>query len=236
MTDIIEIWEDKACAGTFLIATGFNRNHKKVLELVRTYEDDFLHFGPLKGRKLKSTGGRAANEIMLNEEQTMFLATLMKNNTEVVRFKMLLVSKFKQMRLLLDRVQQNKADPILLETRNAGKIVRKITTGAMKEFVEYSKEQGSGSPERYYMNITKMMNGLLFIVEGKFKVLRDVMSIQQLMTVSSAEQIIDRGLRDGMSKKKYYKDIYKDVKSRVMIFADLHGQSNVITKQLEESK
>jgi len=73
----------------------------------------------------------------------------------------------------------------------------------------------------------------MFIVQGKFKNVRELMTTQQLMTVSSAEQIIDRGLRDGMSRKKYYKDIYKDVRAKVELFADLHGQSEVISKQLD---
>ena len=58
------------------------------------------------------------------------------------------------------------------------------------------------------------------------------MSVQQLMTCSSAEQIIDRGLIDGMNRKKYYKDIYQDIKTKVALFAELHGQSEVISKQL----
>ena len=106
MEDVIEIWEDEPKAGTYLIAKGFNRNHKKVLELIRTYENDFLDFGPLKRRKLKSTGGRAANEIMPNEDQTMFLGALMRNNVKVVKFKKLLVSKFKEMRLLLHTLKK----------------------------------------------------------------------------------------------------------------------------------
>ncbi len=232
MVNVIEIWEDEPRAGTYLIAKGFDRNHKKVLELVRKYESDFLDFGPLKGRKLKSTGGRAANEIMLNEDQTMFLGTLLKNNKRVVEFKKLLVSSFRDLRLKFDSLQSKKNEPEYIATRTAGKLVRKTTTDAMKDFVEYAKSQGSGSPERYYSNITKIMNGLLFIVDGKFKNLREVMSVTQLMTTSSAEQIIDRGLRDGMSHKKFYKDIYQDVKSRVMIFADLHGKSEVIEQSL----
>jgi hypothetical protein len=59
------------------------------------------------------------------------------------------------------------------------------------------------------------------------------MTVPQLMTCSSAEQIIDRGLQDGMSRKKYYKDIYKDVKAKVEIFAGLHGKSEVISEQLK---
>jgi len=236
MVDSIEIWEDEPRAGTFLIAKGFDRNHKKVLELVRKYENDFLDFGPLKGRKLRSTGGRAANEIMLNEDQTMFLGTLLKNSKKVVEFKKLLVLKFGELRGKLEKIHSNKRKPEHIETRTASKLARKTTTDAMKEFVEYAKSQGSNSADRYYANITKMMNGLLFIVEGKFKNLREVMSITQLMTISSAEQIIDRGLRDGMSRKKFYKDIFKDVKKRVMTFADLHRKSKVIEDYMKEDR
>ena len=234
MVDVIEIWEDEARAGTALIAKGFDRNHKRVLELVNKYTSDFEDFGRLKRRQLKSTGGRAANEIMLNEDQAMFLGTLLRNNKESVLFKKLLIKKFKECRLKLESLQKIKSEPDRIVARSAGKLVRKTTTDAMQEFVEYAKSQGSGSPEKYFMSITKMMNGLLFIVNGKFKNLRNVMSTKQLMTVSSAEQIIDRGLRDGMSRKKYYKDIYQDVKKRVMTFAELHGQSEVIEQHLLE--
>ena len=42
MENTIEIWEDEPRAGTSLIAKGFDRNHKKVLELIRKYENDFM--------------------------------------------------------------------------------------------------------------------------------------------------------------------------------------------------
>ena len=76
------------------------------------------------------------------------------------------------------------------------------------------------------------INSLLFIVDGTFKNLRDLMTRKQLMTVSSAEQIIDKALKDGMRKKMFYKEIYKLIKHRVQLFADLHGQSEIISKQL----
>ena len=59
-----------------------------------------------------------------------------------------------------------------------------------------------------------------------------MLTVQQLMTVSTAEQIIDKGLSVGMSRKKFYKEIYKDVRAKVELFAELHGQSEVIRKQL----
>ena len=186
----------------------------------------------LKVRKLRSTGGRAANEFLLDEDQFMFLGTLLKNTNKVVDFKFSIIQQFKKCRKQLEQTNKYHQQPKYKITREASILVRRTTTDAMQEFIEYAKVQGSKNSGMYYANITKMMNGLLFIVEGKYKNLRNVMSIQQLMTVSSAEQIIDRGLRDGMSRKKYYKDIYQDIKKRVETFAELHGKSDVISDLL----
>ena len=228
----VEVFEDEARTGSFLLAAGLERDHKKVRDLIEKYRSDFEDFSVLKKRKLRSTGGRAANEYMLDEDQFMFLGTLLRNTKKVVEFKKAIIKQFKKCRQELGSLQQHKQAPEYQITRDAGKIVRKQTTDVMKQFVEYAKSQGSENAERYYSNITRMLNGLLFIVEGKYKNLREMMTVQQLMTVSSAEHIIDRGLREGMSRKKYYKDIYKDVRKKVELFAELHGKSEVISKQL----
>lgn len=231
----VEIYEDEPRAGTYLISQGFEREHKVILELIRKYENDFEYFGSLKRRKLKSTGGRAANEILLNEDQTMFLGTLLRNNKQSVEFKKNLIMAFKECRMKLESVQGFRSQPGYHTVRGTGKIVRNQTTDVIKRFVEYAEGQGSRNAGMYYTNITRMVNGLLFIVDGKFKNLREVMSVQQLMTISSAEQIIDRGLRDGMSRKKFYKDVYQDVRSKVKLFADMHGKSEVVQKYLNNN-
>ena len=233
MTNEVEMWESVARAGSYLLAQGLEREHKVVRDLIEKYREDFEDFSVLKTRKLKSTGGRAANEYMLDEDQFMFLGTLLRNNKKIVAFKKAIILQFKKCRLENESLLKHKQQPNYQLTRDAGKVVRKQTTDAMKDFTEYAKLQGSKSPGMYYMNITKMTNALLFIVEGKFKNLREMMTTQQLMTVSSAEQIIDRGLKDGMSRKKFYKEIYKDIKKRVMTFAELHGKSEVIQKFLD---
>jgi len=222
-----------ARAGSYLLAQGLDRDHKAVRDLIVRYKEDFEDFSVLKTRQLKSTGGRAANEYMLDEDQFMFLGTLLRNNKKVVAFKKAIILQFKKCRIENESLQQHKQQPKYQITRDAGKVVRKQTTDAMKDFTEYAKTQGSKSPGMYYVNITKMVNGMLFIVEGRFKNLREMMTTQQLMTVSSAEQIIDRGLKDGMSRKKFYKEIYKDVKSRVFQFSELHGKSEVIQNFLD---
>lgn len=234
--DEVEIYNNEPRAGTFLISQGFNRQHRIIIELIENYKEDFREFGSFKRRKQAATGGRAANEYLLNENQAMFLGTLLRNNAQTVKFKKELIKAFDRCRKQLEAIQKHKTKPDYQISRDAGKIVRKNTTDTMQRFVEYAKSQGSQNAERYYSNISRMLNGLLFIVQGKYKNLREVMTIHQLMTVSSAEQIIDRGLLDGMSHKKYYKDIYKSVRERVELFAELHGQSEIIVKQLEDKE
>jgi hypothetical protein len=229
----VEVWEDEARAGSFLLSQGLEREHKPIRDLIERYREDFEDFSLLKKRKLRSTGGRAANEYMLNEDQFMFLGTLLRNNKKVVAFKKAIIQQFKRCRLENESLQRHKREPEYQVIRDAGKIVRKQTTDVMKTYIEYAESQGSKNATMYYSNITRMLNGLLFVTEGKFANLREVMTTQQLMTVSSAEQIIDRGLKDGMSRHVFYRDIYQDVKKRVMTFAELHGQSKVIDNYLE---
>lgn len=200
--------------------------------MIEKYKTDFEYFQDLKSRKVK-TKGRPVIEYWLNENQALLLCTYLRNSPIVRQFKIKLIEEFNKLKKQNNAFYQHKQQPEYQITRDAGKIVRKQATDTMQEFVEYAKEQGSQNAEKYYGNITRMMNGLLFIVEGKFKNLRSVMPIPQLMTCSSAERIIDRGLRDGMNKKKYYKDIYKEVRSKVEFFAELHGKSEIMSKQLQ---
>ena len=230
----VEIYNDEARTGSFLLAQGLGRNHKKVRDLIEKYREDFEDFSLLKKRKLKSTGGRAANEYLLDEDQFMFLGALLRNTEKVVAFKKAIIKQFRACRRQLESVQQTHRQPEYQITRDAGKLVRRQTTDVMKEFVRYAENQGSKNAQLYYMNITKMMNGLLFIVNGKFKNIRNILTVQQLMTCSSAEQIIDKGLATGMSRNKYYKEIYKDVRGKVELFAELHGQSDVISREMVE--
>lgn len=236
MSKEVEIFEDEARTGSYLLAQGLEREHYMIVELIKKYQSDFEDFSSLKLRKLKSTGGRAANEYMLDEDQFMFLGTLLRNTKKVVAFKKAIIQQFKKTRKRLEQFEQHRKEPEYQITRDAGKLVRKQTTDVMKQFIEYAESQGSKNAEKYYCNITRMLNGLLFIVDGKYKNIRNMMSVPQLMTCSSAEQIIDRAIQDGMSRKKYYKEIYKDVRAKVETFAELHGKSEIIDKQFLTEK
>lgn len=233
LKDIVVIQSGEPVAGTWLIAQGFQREHKNVLRLVKKHIKRFETLGVVRERKYCSTGGRPVIEYLLNEQQAVFLGTLFKNQNDLILdFKLSLVKEFYRMKNAIIRAKAQHTDTEWIEARREGKIIRLEATDAIKEFEAYAIKQGSEHSDMYYVNITKMMNGLLFIVDGTFKNLRELMTSRQLMTVSSAEQIIDKALKDGMRKNIYYKDIYKLIKERVQLFADLHGQSEIMSKQL----
>jgi hypothetical protein len=81
----VEIYEDEARTGSYLLAQGLEREHKIVTNLIRKYQEDFEDFGTLPIKKLTSTGGRAANDYMLNYDQFVLCVALMKNNDQVVK-------------------------------------------------------------------------------------------------------------------------------------------------------
>lgn len=228
----IQVFDETPRAGTFFIAKGFNREHKTVAKLIERYREDFEDFGTLKVRKIK-TKGRPVIEFWLNEQQALLLGTYMRNNKIVREFKKKLIRQFEKLRVQNEALKKHKQQPQYTQIRNTGKLTRLETTDIIQKFVEYSQKQGSKHADYYYSNITRMVNGLLFIVEGKFKNLREVMTTQQLMTISSAEQIINKGLSEGMKSKMFYKDIYKLIKGRVFQFAELHGKSEVIDHYLQ---
>lgn len=233
---LVKAYNDKARAGTYLIAKGFEREHSHLLKLINKYKEDFEEFSDLESEKCKSTGGRPIKEYLLDEDQVMFLGMLLRNSDVIVSFKKKIAKAFKKTReeLIAIKKQHNKQECVM--SRDFGKENRLKETDAIQKFIQYAKDQGGSEKgcDKYYSNITKMMNGLLFIVEGKFKTLRDVMTPSQLMTVATAERIITKSIEKGIKNKMFYKDIYKEVKKDVAVFALLHGKSEVITNLLGE--
>lgn len=94
--------------------------------------------------------------------------------------------------------------------RNEGKMIRRVETDAIKEFIEYAKNNGSSSSERYYTIITKATNEILGIEKGQ----RDSLTASQLEHLAMVERVIASTLMQGIEKSMNYKDIYKLASSK----------------------
>lgn len=234
---IVTIRKDEGRAGTKIIADGFERSHDQVKRLVEKYKVQFEKISPLKGDITKGKT-KAFREYLLDEDQFIFLGTLFKNDDQTVDFKLRVIQEFKKCRKTLSAASKQKNDPVWNEIRVSSKKMRLSETDEIKKFIAYAKSQG-GTPrgcDMYYSNFTRMMNYLLFIFEGEFKALRNLLSANQLMTISVAENIISKAIKEGIENNVFYKDIYKDVKSKVAIFSELHGKTKVIDSILIEEE
>jgi len=236
--DLVKIHDNVPRAGTWLIAQGLERDHANILKTIERNKEDFEEFSDLRSNKMKSTGGRPVVEYLLTEEQTTLLITYLRNlksNDKVRLFKKALVKEFYRMKRVIRSVKAQADDPLWLKAREDGKFNRLGETKVIQDFIEYAKGQEASSEgaQHYYDNLTRMMNAALFIIEGKFKNLRNVMTGSQLIAVGAAEVIIQKAVSDGMKKNVHYKEVYKLAKERTIQFAELHGQSEVLADQLK---
>ena len=232
----VELYNEEARVGTFGISVGFGRDHYRVLQLISKYEKDFLDLennrvsNALIRRTLKTSdhAGRPVEEIMLNEQQAIFLGTLFRNTDMVVEFKKRLSKEFVEQKNIIANLIRQRQDPDWQNVRKDGKIVYRQKTDVIKQFVEYATSQGSKSAEMYYANFAKMENSALFYFEQKYKNMREVLTIKQLMQISTADDVIEKALKEGMESGLNYKNCYKLAKERIIAFAEIIGRSPII--------
>ena len=224
MNDLIKIINDVPVISTVEIAKGFEVEHFAVLRLVKKYESEFQGIRTFDFKSQKS-GGRPTMFCLLDEEQTTFLVTLMRNSDIVIGFKLKLTREFYRMKKLLSDLASQQQNSQWLDQRKAGIPVRRIETDIIQRFVRYATDQGSINAKMYYANISKMQNKALFFIEQKFKNIRDILNLEQLSTVVSADKIVTKALEDGMEKEIPYREIYQLAKTRIEMFAEIHGKT-----------
>jgi hypothetical protein len=215
------------------------KEHRMLKKVVIDHIDAFndLGFRHLELTKvIANTGGRPVKEYLLNEDHFILLVLLAKNTPESVQLKIRVSKEFKRLRSVVAALIAQRDNPEWQNIRADGKIAYKQKTDVIKQFVEYATKQGSTSSSRYYGNLAKMENSSLFFIEQKYKNLRDIMTIKQLMQVCTADDVIDKALKEGMESELHYKDIYKLAKSRICAFAEIIGKSPVQNLLIGEKK
>lgn len=195
-----------------IIAAGTGINHRRVRDAIRKYQSDLEAFGVLGAYQTKTPnnqeGGRNATGYILNEQQATFLLTLLKNTPVVVAFKKELVRQFYTMRsLLLER-----ASPVWQDARSLGKEIRRQETEAIKHLVDYAASQGSRNAGMYYVNLSRLADATVGIVE------RDKAQVVQLTALLLVEQTIAREIMAGIEAGEPYWAIYQAIKDRLSAF------------------
>lgn len=226
MHNLVTTDGNKIFTTTLVISEGVGIKHKNIIELLRKHSNTKT-LSTFKTEKV-STKGRALEYAELTELQATFLITLMRNSEKVILFKEKLTIEFFRQRQVISNLIQQRSDPNWQNVRIDGKAVYQQKTEVIKQFVDYATQQGSTSARKYYMVIGTMENKALFFFEQKYKNLRQVLTIKQLMQVSTADDVIEKAIKEGMEKKMAYKDIFQLAKSRIIAYADIIGRSPIL--------
>ncbi len=246
MENLVELYKGKEPrTNSRLVAKGFDISHRSVVNHIQKYRTEFEDFGALPSEIWKrkdigagstnttsSTPGKrkTAQEVayFMNEEQFMFLGTLVNNSQVSVKFKHTMVKDYARCRKLLAKLASTRSNEEWQNLRKDGKAVYMQKTDVIKQFVDYATGQGSKSANMYYSNLAQMENRALFLLEQKYPNVREVLNIKQLMQVATADQIVEKALADGMKQELPYKEIYAMAKDRVIQFSSIIGKSLVI--------
>lgn len=237
MGDLVVMVNNVPVVSTFEIFSkmGYSE-HRNLKETIEKHMDSFNEFGQMRFETVKPKGvkgGRPTKVYLLNEDQFTFLAMMMKNSPEVVALKVKVAKEFIRMRKVLANIVAQQHDNEWQNVRSDGKAVYLQKTDVIKDFVDYATDQGSSSAKKYYMALTKMQNSALFFIEAKYKNLREIMTIKQLMQVATADDVVEKAIKEGMDSGMHYKDIYQLAKERVIAFANIIGKSYIYDLQLE---
>lgn len=231
MNDLVVLRNNVPLVSTFDLfkIMGYNE-HRKLKAVISDNISAFNDIGLLPMERQKPTdkkGGRPTESYLLNEDHFILLVLLAKNTHESVELKIRVAAEFRRLKKVVANIASQQRDPEWMNVRADGKIAYKQKTDVIKQFVDYATSQGSKSASMYYSNLAKMENKALFFIEQKYKNLRDILTIKQLMQACTADDVIEKALLDGMDKKLAYKDIYVLAKERVHAFAEVIGKSQV---------
>ena len=210
---------------TLNLSKGVGTEHRAILKLIKTYghRKVFMTCAP-PVRKLK-TRGRTTNYFLLTESQALFILTLMKNSEKVLDFKEALINAFLEQRKLIANLMARNQNLEWLEKRKETKVIRRELTDMIQEFIEYAKNQGSKSAEKYYMSISRMELTGLFLLEQKYPNYRDLMDFKQLNLIETADELIARSLKEAMNQGLNYKKCYAYAKEQIGRLAALFPKS-----------
>lgn len=223
MGDLVIVMSNRVLTSSLIISDKLEIEHRAVMFLVNKYKDRKI-LSTVQLLKVPSKG-RPTDVAYLNENQALFIITLMKNSDKVLEFKEALVNAFVEYRSILQQRMVNQKNIEWLENRENTKIMRRTCTDKIQEFVQYAISQGSKSAEKYYMNLSRMELTGLFLLEQKYPNARDVMSIRQLHLIEMADEAIAISLEESMKMGLPYKECYQKAKEKIELLSRIFPKS-----------
>lgn len=113
MNDLVQVHHLEPMTTSETIAVGVGLDHASVIKLIRKHIGELQNLGVIGFEIRLNDRGRPTEYAWLNEQQSTFLITMMRNSPRVVEFKLALVKAFFALRDQLRAQQEASAPPIL---------------------------------------------------------------------------------------------------------------------------
>ena len=213
MNNLVVLKNKQATTTSLIVSEYFNKNHQHVTRDIRKLEKeiDVSNFGQMFSKlKYKDKYSREQEMYVMNRDGFMLLVMGF-TGKKALQIKLQFIEAFNLMEEYIKKNELeklNKANHEWLLSRSDGKLTRRAETDVIAIKIGYARSQGSKSPEKYYMQYSKLVNGMVGIGSGK----RDVVDIKTLNTIAFLEDLISTTILKEMEKGTYYKDIYKECK------------------------
>lgn len=227
MVELVAIKKGEVLVNSLKIADKFGKPHKRVLDVVEKLSKNIENSKDKKVAMLsksyiiKESSHKVNNRSFpcyeLNRK-AFSLVVMGFTGEKTLAWKMQFLEAFE----LMEKSLLNRDDLGWKQVRDDSKSVRLELTGCIQEFVDYATAQGSSSAPRYYGNITKMEYVALRLLEYKEKVpsnFRDTLDKMTLFMIVMAEHVANETIKQGMTDKLHYKEIFLLAKQAVIKYA-----------------
>lgn len=211
--ELVYLKDNAAVCNSLQVAEKFGKRHDKLI-----FEIERMYSG-LIGKGCTQNGGaplfvkssyvqpqnKQKYPMYLMNRDGFSLLVMGFTGKNALEWKLQYIKAFNQMEKLI----QEKGTVAYRISDQEERMTRRTETDAIKEFVEYAKEQGSTHANHYYSNCTRLAYKTVGITD------KATAAGSQLEDLSLVEHLIAHTLRAGMAAGRGYKDIYLDCKHRL---------------------
>ena len=205
----VQIIEHEPRVNSKFLSERLGVGHKATINLINKHNDKLSTLGKVVFQIRPLPSGQKEKFALLNEEQSVLILTLSKNNEKVVELKLDLTKKFFAARRQL-------------ESRIEGKYIRTTLTDAVKRLEEIAVKQNPNHKHPYYCTFTKLAYSAMGFSEKRYSPdFRDKLNGPQLRYLMMTEQVLADAIMLCVNQmpERPYKEIYHYAKEKVMEFA-----------------
>jgi len=232
MTELVKIRNNIVSCTSREIGEAFWKEHKDILKALRNLEcsEKFSqrNFTPSK-YKIR---WKEYTEYIITEKWFSFLVMWF-TWKKASEFKEKYIEAFDKLTKIVNWLNIHKISDIYKQARLEWKVKRRDFTDVLKELELYALEQNPNANTKFiYSNYTKVINKNLFIVEWKFKNVRDYCDTDQLTTLKNLENNLTNIIIKEIDNSTPYKDIYYIIKEKMEAYNGLFDKTKVISTNI----